>query len=94
MDEKGNGRELPHQERYESQFLKLDPNGNVLNTCMTNYLLQAKDPTHLGFFTVSLYNIESNAKVSSEMLKSGNDGKEFFDHYKVNISDFKVLSQQ
>ena len=94
MDEKGNVRALPPQERYESQFLKLDPTGNVLNNFMTNYLRQAKDPTHLGFFTVSLSNIESNAKVISEMLKSGNDGKEFIENYKVNTADFKVPSEQ
>lgn len=94
MDEKGNVKSLPPQKKYESQFLKLDPTGNVLNNFMTNYLRQAKDPTHLGFFTVSLSNIESNAKVISEMLKSGNDGKEFIDNYKVNIADFKVPSKQ
>ena len=94
LDNEGNPKTVAPKQENEPDFLKIDKHGNVLENFLSNFMRQAKDPTHFGFFIVPIENIETNAKIMYEMSQKGDVGKEFLKDYQVNTAPFKVAEQQ
>ena len=94
LDENGKPKTVAPKVANEPEFFKLDKHGNGLENFMVNYVRQAKDPTHFGFFKVPIGNIEANAQILSEMSQKGNIGKEFLNDYRVNTAQYKVAKEQ
>lgn len=74
----------PKQEN-EPQFLKIDKNGNALDNFMSNFLRQAKDPTHFQFFKAPIDKIKEVIDKLREAFKKPDDpaNKATIDMHKV-----------
>ena len=94
LDNEGNPKTVAPKQENEPDFLKIDKHGNVLENFLLNFMRQAKDPTHFGFFIVPIENIETNAKIMYEMSQKGDVGKEFLKDYQVHTAPFKMTEQQ
>lgn len=81
---------VPPKNENESNFMKLDKQGNVLDNFMSNFVMQYKEPTRFGFFKVSAGQVENNSIVMQEMLKDPNNpsNKSMLDSYRVLPEDF------
>lgn len=94
LDNDGKPKTVAPKQENEPDFLKLDKHSNVLENFLSNFMRQAKDPTHFGFFKVPAENIETNAQILSEMSQKGDVGKEFLKEYQVDTTPFQVAEQQ
>lgn len=81
---------VPPKNENESNFMKLDKQGNVLDNFMSNFVMQYKEPTRFGFFKVSAGQVENNSIVMQEMLNNPNNpsNKSMLDSYRVLPEDF------
>lgn len=52
MEKDGKPKTVAAKQENEPQFLKIDKHGNALENFMSNFLRQAKDPTHFQFLKV------------------------------------------
>lgn len=80
----------------DSEFMKIDKHGNVLENFFANFLHQYKNPTHFGFFRASAENIESNVAVLEGMLKNPEQetNRQALDSVRVNPREFVQTSQE
>ncbi len=62
IEEDGSLKTVPATRQHESDFLKIDRHGNALDNFFTNFMRQAKEPSHFGFFKVSADNVEQSAE--------------------------------
>lgn len=90
LGEDGKPMVVPPKNENESNFMRLDKQGNVLDNFMANFVRQYKEPTHFGFFKVSADQVENNSIVMKEMLKDPNNpsNKSMLDSYRVLPEDF------
>ena len=90
LGEDGMLKVVPPKNENESNFMKLDKQGNVLDNFMANFVMQYKEPTHFRFFKVSADQVENSSIVMQEMLKDPNNpsNKCMLDSYRVLPEDF------
>lgn len=90
LGEDGKPMVVPPKNESESNFMRLDKQGNVLDNFMANFVRQYKKPTHFGFFKVSADQVENSSIVMQEMLKDPNNpsNKSMLDSYRVLPEDF------
>ncbi|MFI3290106.1 MAG: DUF3945 domain-containing protein [Rikenellaceae bacterium] len=69
----GRLKTLPADRLNESEFLKIDRHGNMLENFFSNLMRQAKDPSHFNFFRVQLEDVEQSAQSISNVYKGGTD---------------------
>lgn len=69
LDESGNLKTVPPKAEHTPDFMKIDKHSNVLENFFSNFLRQAKDPTHFNFFKVPAENVDAQAYVLGDMLK-------------------------
>lgn len=95
-DEKGQLKTVPASKANEPDFMKIDKHSNVLENFFSNFLRQSKNPTHFSFFRASAENIESNATVLEEMLKSPEQqmNRQALDSVRVNPQEFVQAPQE
>lgn len=87
-------KSLPAKQQNESEFLKIDRHGDILDNFLKNYFAQAKNPKHTGFYLVAMAGIEQTAQVIKGLLQSGEEGREFLSEYKVDTSEYQQQGQQ
>lgn len=90
LGEDGKLKVVPPKNENESNFMKIDKQGNVLDNFMANFVMQYKEPTHFGFFKVSADQVENSSIVMQEMLKDPDNpsNKSMLDSYRVLPEDF------
>ncbi len=90
LDQEGKLKTVDPKKANEPDFMKIDRHSNVLESFLTNYFAQAKNPRHTGFYQVAKDGIEEIAGVISGLLKSGGkEGEEFLNEYKVDTSKYE-----
>lgn len=70
MDKDGNLKTATPKQENESQFLKIDKHGNVLENFFTNFMRQVKDPTHFHFFKAPADKVEEVSNKLESALKN------------------------
>ncbi len=89
VDKDGNLKTVAPKQVNEPDFLKLDRQSNALESFLTNYFSQAKNPKHTGLYLVAKEGIEDIANVITGLLNSGKEGEEFLKEYKVDTSEYE-----
>jgi N12 class adenine-specific DNA methylase len=89
LDEKGNVKTVNPKQATENDFIKVDKNADLLENFFKNFLNQAKNPTHTGFYAMAVgtyYKLFGNEnKVSNE---------KDLEQYRVNPQDFTKQNQE
>lgn len=65
----GKLKTVPPTPQHEPDFMRIDKHSNVLENFFSNFMRQAKEPTHFNFFRVPAQNVDAQAHVLGEMLK-------------------------
>lgn len=86
--EKGELKTSQPKQQNESEFLKIDKHGDILDNFLKNYFAQAKNPKHTGFYLVAMEGIEKTVQAIKGLLQSGEEGREFLSDYKVDTSNY------
>jgi len=88
--EKGELQTTHLDPRENNNFLKIDKNGNALENFMSNFMRQAKDPTHFQFFKVPLDYIAKAITFIEDGLKNPKDpdNANNLEQYRVKPEDF------
>lgn len=96
MDEKGNLKTVPPKKEHEPDFMKIDKHSNVLENFFSNFMRQAKDPSHFGFFKVEASNIEEHDNAVSNMLQDTGDEfkQKYLNTLRVNPEDYAQSQQE
>lgn len=89
LDAEGKLKTVAPKQASEADFLKIDRHSNALESFLTNYFAQSKNPKHTGFYRVAKEGIEEIANVISGLLQSGKEGEEFLKEYKVDTSKYE-----
>lgn len=86
---------LPKKEN-EPDFLKIDKHSDALENFMSNFIRQAKEPTHFHFFKVPLNTLENVINVLETMLKDPENpsNKKFLDEHRVHPEAFSKKQHQ
>lgn len=86
---------LPKKEN-EPDFLKIDKHSDALENFMSNFMRQAKEPTHFHFFKVPLNALENVINVLEAMLKDPENpsNKKFLDEHRVLPEAFSKKQYQ
>lgn len=86
---------LPKKEN-EPDFLKIDKHSDALENFMSNFMRQAKEPTHFHFFKVPLNALENVINVLETMLKDPENpsNKKFLDEHRVLPEAFSKKQYQ
>lgn len=90
MKEDGTLRTVPPKQENESEFLKIDRHGNMLENFFSNFMRQAKEPTHFHFFKTPVNMVEKIASALQKLLKEPEkpSNKEMLDQYRVLPEEF------
>lgn len=88
IDKDGTLKTVPPIKKHEADFMKIDKHSNVLENFMSNFLRQAKNPTHFSFFKVPAQNVDAEAHVLGEMLREPASNKAAIDSVSVNAIDY------
>ncbi|OAV74002.1 hypothetical protein Barb7_02564 [Bacteroidales bacterium Barb7] len=85
IEKDGNLKTVEAKSENASQFLKIDRNGNALENFMSNFMRQAKDPTHLQLFKIPYGKFEKMVEGLQELLARPNvpENKEMLAKYEV-----------
>jgi hypothetical protein len=77
-------------------FLKIDKNGNVLETFFENFKRQIKDPTRFDFYRAPLEKLEEVVKRLYEAFKSPDkpENKDFLDIHRIEPENFLKKQEQ
>lgn len=91
IDDNGNLKTVPPTKDHESDFMRIDKHSSILENFFSNFMRQAKDPTHFQFFKISTDAIDSVTPVIESMAKQNTpSANEMLSQYKVNLSDYIV----
>lgn len=90
MDENGNLKTVPPAQAHKADFMVIDKHSNALENFFTNFMRQAKEPTHFGFFKGSSDSVESNAAEIHGLLQNPQqaENKEKLDSLRLNPAEF------
>lgn len=95
IDENGNLKTVPPKIEHEPDFLKNDKYSNPLENFFSNFMRQAKSPTHFQFFKVSTDTVENVALVIESMATQITpSSEEMLGEYRVNPSNYFKDEQQ
>ena len=76
--------------KNESQFMRVDRQGDLFSNFFSNFYRQLKDPTHLIFFRVPKKQVIQVAKkIQNEIDKPTNIGAKQFESYEIKV-DYKL----
>ena len=89
IDDKGKLKTVPPTKEHEPDFMRIDKQSTILENFFSNFMRQAKDPTHFQFFKIGTDAVDSVAPVIETMAKQNtSSANEMLDQYKVNPSDY------
>lgn len=96
MNEDGTPKTSAPKKENEPDFLKIDKHSDALENFMSNFLRQAKEPTHFHFFKVPLNALENVVNVLETMLKNPENpsNKKFLDEHRVLPEAFSKKQYQ
>lgn len=60
IDEKGNAKTVPADEKNENSFLKFDKNSSILENFIKNFWSQLKKPTHFRLIRMTIHDYKQN----------------------------------
>lgn len=85
MEKDGKPKTVEAKQENEPQFLKIDKHGNALENFMSNFLRQAKDPTHFQFFKAPIDKVNEVIDKLREAFKKPDEpaNKATIDMHKV-----------
>lgn len=96
MDANGKLKTVPPKAEHSPDFMKIDKHSNVLENFFSNFMRQAKDPTHFNFFKVSAENVDAQAQVLGDMLKDTDNpsNRAELEDVRVDPKDYAKQSTQ
>ena len=96
LNEDGTPKTVKPEAKNEPEFLKIDKNGDVLENFFTNFMRQAKEPTHFHFFRVPLENLENMVVGLQELLKNPENptNKQMLDEQRLMPENFAPNNYQ
>lgn len=96
INEDGTPKTVKPELKNEPEFLKIDKHSDVLENFMSNFMRQAKEPTHFHFFKVPLNALENVVGVLETMLKDPDNpsNKKFLDEHRVLPEAFAKRAYQ
>lgn len=96
LNEDGTPKTIKPEQKNEPEFLKIDKHSDALENFMSNFLRQAKEPTHFHFFKVPLNALENVVNVLETMLKDPENpsNKKFLDEHRVLPEAFSKKQYQ
>lgn len=96
LNEDGTPKTVKPEQKNEPEFLKIDKHSDALENFMSNFLRQAKEPTHFHFFKVPLNALENVVNVLETMLKDPENpsNKKFLDEHRVLPEAFSKKQYQ
>lgn len=96
IDADGKLKTVPPKAEHSPDFMRIDKHSNVLENFFTNFMRQAKDPSHFGFFKSSADSVEHNAILYDTLLKeSGNEAAtKMLNENRINPEEYLQKSQE
>lgn len=96
IDADGKLKTVPPKAEHSPDFMRIDKHSNMLENFFSNFMRQAKDPSHFGFFKSSASNVEHNAILYDTLLKeTGNEAAtKMLNENRVNPEDYLQTSQE
>lgn len=85
VDEKGNCKTVPPDEKNENSFLKFDKNSSILANFIKNFWSQLKEPTHFRLLRMTYNDYKRNKQAIKDLAegKQTDAVKEFLKHYEI-----------
>ena len=68
IDENGNLKTIDPNKKNQSQFIRVDKNGDLFSNFFSNFWRQLKDPTRFAFFKVSAVDAAEKAKTIQQQI--------------------------
>ena len=95
IDTDGKIKTVPPKVDNSPDFMRIDKHSNVLENFFSNFMRQAKDPSHFGFFKSSAEDVEHNATLYSTLLKESNNEAvtKMLNENKINPEEYLLKSQ-
>ena len=91
IDENGELQTVPPKQKHNSDFLKVDKQGNALENFLKNFFNQLKDPTRFSFFKVAPEDTERTVKIIQENINNPTPAAdEMLDKIRIEPKDPKV----
>ncbi|NDV57982.1 DUF4099 domain-containing protein [Bacteroides sp. 519] len=96
LNEDGTPKTVKPEAKNEPDFLKVDKHSDVLENFFSNFMRQAKEPTHFHFFKVPLEKMESMTLALQELLKNPENpaNKQILDEQRVMPENFASKQYQ
>lgn len=96
IDTDGKLKTVPPKTENGPDFMRIDKHSNVLENFFSNFMRQAKDPSHFGFFKSSAEDVEQNATLYDALLKETNneDATKMLNENKVNPEEYLQKSHK
>lgn len=91
IDEKGNAKTVPADEKHENSFLKFDKNSSILENFIKNFWSQLKNPTHFRLIRMVYHDYKQNKQAIKDLSqgKETDTVKEFLKRYEIRPRENK-----
>lgn len=95
IDEKGNAKTVPADEKNENSFLKFDKNSSILENFIKNFWSQLKKPTHFRLIRMTIHDYKQNKQAIKDLSqgKETDAVKEFLKRYEIRPRKNKEQSK-
>lgn len=95
IDEKGNAKTVPADEKNENSFLKFDKNSSILENFIKNFWSQLKKPTHFRLIRMTIHDYKQNKQAIKDLSqgKETDAVKEFLKRYEIRPRENKEQSK-
>ncbi|MDL2224220.1 DUF3945 domain-containing protein [Bacteroidales bacterium OttesenSCG-928-M06] len=96
LNDDGTPKAVKPEAKNEPDFLKFEKNSDVLENFFSNFMRQAKEPTHFHFFKVPLEKMENMVIGMQELLKNPENptNKQMLDEQRVMPENFAPKQYQ
>lgn len=89
----GNPKLSPPKAENKGDFLHFDKHSNPLETFLSNFYRQCKEPKRFGFYRVAVEGVEDVIDVFKELLKDPEANKDLLKDHRVDTSPYEQQAQ-
>lgn len=90
----GNPKLSPPKAENKGDFMQFDKQSNPLESFLSNFYRQCKEPKRFGFYRVAAEGVEDVIEVFKELLKDPEANKELLKQHRVDTSPYEQQAQQ
>lgn len=86
---------VPPEEKNQSQFMRVDNNGNIFSNFFKNFVSQLKNPTQFSFFKVpAITALEQAAEIKQAIDRPSPEGDQILSKHAVKTEEIKSHDQK